>query len=116
MTEQPVKISTGGVKKGRNEGRKVITANRLIDGIPVYYTGAGSWDTALSAAQVVEGDDALSLLTATAAQETLVVGPYLMDVEVAEGAAVPAGRGTLREQIRDAGPTIPSDYSAGAGA
>lgn len=102
----PTKISTGGVKKGRNEGLKIITANRLTDGIVVYRRADGGWTELLAAAAVVEGDDALSLLEATQGEETCVVGPYLMDIEISHGAILPGGRGMLRETIRDQGPTI----------
>ena len=112
----PVKISAGGVKKARNEGEKAVTANRLSDGIAVYLYADGSWRDALRGAAVFEGEAALAALTRATAQETEIVGPYLMDVET-DGAAVrPAGRAFLRESIRSAGPTVKSDYSVSGGA
>jgi hypothetical protein len=114
MTTQAVKISTGGVKKGRNEGLKVITANRLTDGLPVYFTLDETWTLALTEAASFEGDAALEALTTATAQETEVVGPYLMDVEEGQSPLVPDGRGRLREEIRRDGPTVQSDYQAGA--
>ncbi|MCI5045441.1 MAG: DUF2849 domain-containing protein [Aquisalinus sp.] len=109
MTEK--KISIGGVKKGRNEGLKAITANRITDGVPVWLAGDGRWAELLSDAAVYEGDRAISALEFASQQEAMVVGPYLMDVSMENGSVQPSGRTTLREAIRDAGPTIPSDYS-----
>ncbi|MEM6650446.1 MAG: DUF2849 domain-containing protein [Pseudomonadota bacterium] len=103
--KEPAKISTGGVKKGRNEGEKVVTANRLSDGM-VVYRGAETWAEDLSDATVVEGDAALALLEETNGEEGEIVGPYLMDVEREGDEIVPTGRGALRENIRDHGPTI----------
>ena len=111
MSQHPVKISTGGVKKARNEGVKAITANRLADGLPVYLTNEGAWSLALVDAARFEGAVALDALAAAGARETEVVGPYLMDIEEAVDTPSPDGRGRLREEIRRDGPTIPSDYS-----
>jgi hypothetical protein len=102
VREAPRKISAGGVKKARNEGRKVVTANRLHDGV-VVYRGTDEWTEDLDVAWVVEGDAALALLDVTLGEEREVVGPYLMDVD---DAAAPSGRAELRERIRAAGPTI----------
>ncbi|GGD16416.1 DUF2849 domain-containing protein [Aquisalinus flavus] len=111
MADKPAKISTGGVKKGRNEGEKAVTANRLSDGITVYLYEDGSWHDSLRGAAVFEGDDALAALEQATVEETIVVGPYLMDVVQDGETVVPAGRALLRETIRSAGPTIKSDYS-----
>ena len=100
---QPVKIAAGGVKKGRNAGSKVITANDLFSGAVIYWTRERGWTEDLREALVVEGEHALAELSFATADEARSVGPYLMDVE-SDGA--PAGRARLRETIRDAGPTI----------
>ncbi|WOI53134.1 DUF2849 domain-containing protein [Parvularcula sp. LCG005] len=104
--EKPAKISVGGVKKGRNEGLKIVTANRLVDGVVVYQTDDQQWTEDLGAATIVEGEDALALLDWALTDEGHVVGPYLMDVDEAETGVQPDGRGRLREEIRDRGPTI----------
>lgn len=106
---EPAKISTGGVKKGRNEGLKVVTANDLRRGHVVYLTTDGQWTADLAAAQLAEGDAALALLDRAKRDEGAVAGPYLMEVDAARS---PDGRGRLRETIRRAGPTIRSDYTA----
>lgn len=100
---QPVKIQAGGVKKARNEGLKVITANDLFGGHVIYWTKDRSWTEELSRAAILEGEQALSELTMATADEGRSVGPYLMDVSAEHQ---PAGRGRLREEIRDLGPTI----------
>ena len=103
--QSPAKIAAGGVKKGRNEGEKVVTANRLRDGVVIYRAASGLWTEDLQAAEVVEGEAALGALTAAQADESESVGPYLMDVDASDGVA-PDGRGRLRETIREAGPTV----------
>ena len=100
---RPVKIAAGGVKKARNEGAKVITANDLLTGRVVYWTAERSWTESLERALVVEGDRALAELALATADEARSVGPYLMDVEPG---GIPSGRARLRETIRLAGPTI----------
>ncbi|NRA28909.1 MAG: DUF2849 domain-containing protein [Parvularculaceae bacterium] len=104
----PAKIATGGVKKGRNEGAKVITANHLFSGGVVYWTEDGSWTEDLSEAIIVEGDAALVELARAKADEANSVGPYLMDVSEQ---AAPAGRARLRETIRHDGPTIHPQFA-----
>lgn len=103
------KISTGGVKKGRNQGEKVITANSLQLGLVVYLAQDGSWTEDLSSAAIFEGEAAMAALATAQAQETLVVGPYLMDVET-DTDVTPDGRGRLREEIRKKGPTTRTDH------
>ncbi|MBB4658121.1 DUF2849 domain-containing protein [Parvularcula dongshanensis] len=103
--QSPAKIAAGGVKKARLDGEKVITANRLTDGVVIYRAEGGAWTEDLSAAQVLEGEEAIGALAAAQADESTGVGPYLMDVETEEGIH-PSGRGRIREEIREAGPTI----------
>lgn len=104
------KISTGGVKKGRNEGTKVVTANRLDNGIVVYRASAGTWTDDIDTALPVEGADAIAALEAASRDEHVVVGPYLMDVEQQGARLVPVGRGQLRESIRFFGPTVHPEF------
>ena len=99
----PVKIAAGGVKKGKNTGIKVITANDLFSGKVIYWRTDGSWTGELVTAATLEGEAALEALEKATADEACAVGPYLMDVEADHA---PSGRGRLREEIRDAGPTI----------
>ena len=86
--------------------RQLVTANRLHDGVPVYYAGGDAWAPAIASAMLVEAAGAESLL-AKAQEGKLprpVVAPYLVEAAiVAEGAVRPL---LLRERIRAGGPTI----------
>lgn len=110
MSASPTKISAGGVKKARNAGQKVVTANRLADGMVIYFTPSAAWSEDLAAAHVVEGEDAMAVLAQATADESQSVGPYLMDVAVDAGGIRPTGRALLRETIRDRGPTIHPEF------
>ena len=109
--ENTQKISIGGVKKGRIDGQKIVTANRLERGEVVYLTGDNSWSEDIEEAKIFEGELAINALNEALAQETSIVGPYLTDVEVADRVVTPSGRTWLREKIRIEGPTVPADYS-----
>jgi hypothetical protein len=80
---------------------QAVTANRLADGVTVYFTVAGTWSTAIDdAAHAVDATD----LLATAATRTLeAVGAYVIAVEKVDATVRPVG---LREQIRAFGPTV----------
>lgn len=104
------KISAGGVKKTRNQGLKVVTANRLMTGEVVYRLADGAWTDDLDQAEVVEADAAMAALSAASADEGAIVGPYLMDVAAAAARIEPIGRGRLRESIRFFGPTIHPEF------
>ncbi len=87
------------------ETRQLVTANRLHDGVPVYYAGGDAWAPAIASAVLVEAAAAESLL-ARAQEGKLprpVVAPYLVEAAIAEGAVRPL---LLRERIRAGGPTI----------
>lgn len=84
----------------------VMTANDLLDGDAVWWTGA-EWSRDLAAADVAETPEAVAALAALAgspAHEARVVGPYLVDVALTSGAPAPTVR---REAIRaDREPTF----------
>jgi hypothetical protein len=81
---------------------QVVTANRLRDGIPVYFAGQGIWSPRI--ADAVHGADGVALLSdANAGPRPLpAVGLYVIDVAIVDGVVGPIG---LREQIRAFGPT-----------
>jgi Protein of unknown function (DUF2849) len=83
---------------------RLVTANRLRDGAPVYRTAEG-WSPAIDDAQLVAEADAESLLaTAQAGPPPLpVVAPYVVEAVVEAGKVRPLA---LRERIRAFGPTI----------
>lgn len=84
----------------------VLTANDLMDGDTVWWTGS-SWSRDMSAATVAGDEDARAEMEALAASpmhDATVVGPYLVDVTTASGTPYPTVR---REAIRaDREPTF----------
>ncbi|WP_419908643.1 DUF2849 domain-containing protein [Hoeflea sp.] len=89
--------------------QKVLTANRLSDGIAVWLGANGQWleniDNALIARHQ-EAVDALEEAGKSAFNKNLVVDVDLIDVEETDGDIYPI---RLRERIRAAGPTIRTD-------
>ena len=86
----------------------VLTANRLIDGITVWFDKDGAWNERFSAAQVAATKDESDRLEAIGKQafaDNLVLDVNLIDVEEVGGAYRPL---RLRERIRAEGPSI--DY------
>ncbi len=88
---------------------KALTANRLIDGEVVWLGRAATWVETLAEAGILEGEaaeaEALEL-GAAAVADRLIIDPYLIDLERAEGALQPV---RLRERIRAHGPTMRPD-------
>jgi Protein of unknown function (DUF2849) len=81
---------------------QAVTGNRLRDGVPIYFAGNGTWSAAIGDA-VVAPDGGVLLAEASKGPLPLeAVGPYVIDVTVADGAVNPIG---LKEQIRAFGPT-----------
>lgn len=86
--------------------QKLVTGNRLRDGVPVYFAGAGTWSPKVNDAVLVETDAAEDLLAEAQQGEKPLptVGVELIEA-VREGKRViPV---TLREKIRAFGPTTP---------
>jgi hypothetical protein len=86
------------------ETDRAVTANRLRDGVPVYFAGHAAWSVALADAVLVAAADGEALLaTAQAGPLPLpVVAPYLIEAVRDAGAVRPL---SLRERIRAFGPT-----------
>jgi len=85
---------------------KILTANRLCDGIVVYLTVGNRWTETLSEASLARADDASARLLeigARAVADQQVVEPYLIDVTTENGSAQPV---RFREAIRAGGPTV----------
>ena len=83
----------------------VISANRLADGIVVFYDPHGRWAEALAAAEVYNSKPEIEMALAQAKADegkNLVVDVYNFAVTT-QGGIAPA---TLRDRIRAAGPTI----------
>ncbi|RUT97345.1 DUF2849 domain-containing protein [Mesorhizobium sp. USDA-HM6] len=87
---------------------KVLTANRLSDGIAVWYADGG-WAEIVGHADIAHdkaAEDRLEAIGAAAAANNEVVDVNLIDVTVVDGLVEPV---RLREKIRAAGPTIRTD-------
>lgn len=87
----------------------VITANRLSDGIVVFFGAESLWVEDFGRAAIFP-DDAATASALARAKETEaaneVVEPYAIDVEERNGRFAPKA---LREAIRAAGPTVRRD-------
>ncbi|MBN9218203.1 MAG: DUF2849 domain-containing protein [Mesorhizobium sp.] len=87
---------------------KILTANRLSDGIAVWYADGG-WAETVGQADLAHdkaAEDRLEAIGAKASANNEVVDVNLIDAEVVDGVVEPV---RLREKIRAAGPTIRSD-------
>lgn len=92
---------------------KIVSANRLSDGIVVYLGADGSWLGVLDEARVFTDETEAKAGLAAAredARRNLVLDPFLVEVETGVGGLHPI---TLRNSIRARGPTI--DYAHRAG-
>ena len=87
---------------------KILTANRVTDGIAVWYADGG-WAETVSQADLAHdkaAEDRLEAIGAKAYADNEVVDVNLIDAEVVAGVVEPV---RLREKIRAAGPTIRED-------
>ena len=90
---------------------KVLTANRLSDGISVWLDAAGTWNEHLQSAFVARHKEAVEALESTGKQAfagNKVVDVNVVDVEDVDGVLRPL---RMRERIRADGPSIV--YAAG---
>lgn len=88
---------------------KVISANRLGDGIVVYLGAKGDWVERIDDSRVARGADDEAALTgagAAAADAQIVVDPYLIDVSEDGGKVRPT---KYRELLRALGPSVRED-------
>ncbi|TPL04428.1 DUF2849 domain-containing protein [Mesorhizobium sp. B2-4-14] len=87
---------------------KILTANRLGDGIAVWYADGG-WAETVDQADLADdkvAEDRLEAIGAKAFAANEVVDVNLIDAEVVDGVVEPV---RLREKIRASGPTIRGD-------
>ncbi len=87
---------------------RIVTANRLSDGLVVYLNGAG-WSGRIEDARVASDDaaaDGLLVRAGGPGQAIQVIDPYLIEI-IREG-AVPRPVSN-RESIRALGPTVRTD-------
>jgi hypothetical protein len=89
---------------------QAVTANRLTDGVVVYLTPRNTWSVSLQDAEVAEGKEAAEALLARGQvffePGNLVLDVYLFEVERTEAGIRAA---SVRETIRQAGPTVRAD-------
>ena len=84
----------------------VLTANRLSDGISVWYHPSGEWSEALAGSEIARNTEQAAILEAigkNAHAENRVIDVNLIDVEETGGRLRPL---RLRERIRAEGPTV----------
>jgi hypothetical protein len=109
-------LAISAARGGRGAALKVVTANRLTDGVVVYLTADGSWAEHIEAARSVEGKPAAEALLAGAdahVRACRVVAPYLIDVVTGEdGVLKPT---SYREAMRALGPSVRLDLGKQAG-
>jgi len=79
-----------------------VTANRLRDGVPIYFAGNTNWST--SVADAVTDYDSEALLERSAAGTASIdtIGRIAIEVTVTDGKVEP---NSLKERIRAFGPT-----------
>lgn len=91
--------------------QKVISANRLDDGIVVYLTADNGWSEFIAGSVIALDEatgDALLAAAKQAEQDRVVIDPYLIDVAEVDGEVRPT---KYREFIRATGPSIRPDLS-----
>jgi hypothetical protein len=88
---------------------KIISANRLKDGLVVYLSPAGTWTEALDQAECLIDDHMAAARLAHAREDitrNLIVDPFLVEVVADRKEPRPV---SLRDKVRALGPTI--DYA-----
>jgi hypothetical protein len=87
---------------------QILTANRLSDGISVWYDVDGRWNESIARSEIArkpEDAERLGAIGKKAFADNLVLDVNLIDIEENNGFIRPL---RLRERIRAEGPTI--DY------
>jgi len=100
------------MKEGLAVRKRVITANRLVDGAVVWRDRDGYWREKFDRAAAGHDDDAVARMLADAEADAaagIVIAPYEVEVDVLPSAVsqsfVPI---RLRERVRAFGPTVAS--------
>ncbi len=83
---------------------RMVIANRLRDGLVVFFERPGSWVENIEAGTLLDDGAADAALTSALADEQrcLVIDPNLIDVAVVDGSLRPTA---IREAIRAFGPS-----------
>ncbi|MEM8936877.1 MAG: DUF2849 domain-containing protein [Pseudomonadota bacterium] len=85
---------------------KAVTANRLSDGLVVYFDADGQWTPDVARAARFADEDAKAALARAQEHVTQIAEAWLMDIDE-QGA--PSGRDWRKEDIRTKGPTVRPD-------
>lgn len=88
---------------------QMIIANRLADGVVVFFDAASAWVESIDEAALVEDEPAGAELLARAKRDEeacVVIDPRLIDVEIVDGRRQPTDH---RERVRASGPTVRTD-------
>ena len=88
---------------------QMIIANRLIDGLVIYMGPKGEWVGSISEGAVFKDEQDAQhwlVIAKQAVEDSVVVDPYLIDIDTEDGKRLPAG---ARETIRAFGPSVRTD-------
>ena len=94
---------------------QMIIANRLIDGRVVFLDADAAWVDSIEEGILLEtaaDNDRLMGLAMRAAEDCVIVDPYLIDVVMDDGKRRPV---EAREAIRAFGPSVRTDQPDGSG-
>jgi sulfite reductase (NADPH) hemoprotein beta-component len=90
---------------------QMIIANRLRDGVVVFFDAHGGWDPAIAAGVLTDSDAEAKRLFELAKRDEaqcVVIDPQLIEVIVEHGGRRPK---EIREAIRAFGPTVRTDVT-----
>jgi hypothetical protein len=103
-------LAISAARGGRGAAAKVVTANRLSDGVVVYLAANDQWVERIEGARVADGKQAAEALLSESeahVRACRVVAPYLIDVVAAlDGKLKPS---SYREAMRALGPSVRLD-------
>lgn len=91
----------------------MIIANRLADGLVVFFAPGEEWTPAIASGRVIEDEAEAARLLEAAKQDqarNVVIDPMLIQVKVENGQVRPT---EIREVIRAFGPTVRTDVDEG---
>lgn len=94
---------------------RILTANRLLDGVVVWLQADHSWCTDIAGAEIARDpatEEKLERAGRAALAKNEVVDVSLIEVEIADGAIRPR---RLRERIRLAGPSVGNSLGRATG-
>lgn len=99
-------------RKGAPAPDQIVTANRLSDGVVVFFAPDGGWSERIASARIVAKAEGAALLAEAEAAAAEAVAPYLIDIDldVECGGAQPVPR-RYRERIRAFGPSIHPQFA-----